>query len=47
MNDNQSAITIEWDFYHTPDIIWNAWIDQNTVKKWFGSDQRAKYYLLI
>jgi uncharacterized protein YndB with AHSA1/START domain len=38
MIDNESAITIEWDFYQPPNIIWIAWIDPNIVKKWFGSD---------
>jgi uncharacterized protein YndB with AHSA1/START domain len=41
MND-KGSITIEWDFYKPPDKIWDAWIDPNIVKKWFGSDPKGK-----
>ena len=41
MNDKQSVV-IEWDFYQSPNKIWNAWINPNMIKNWFGSDPNGK-----
>ena len=42
MKNNQNVVAIEWDFYQPIDKIWNAWIDPNIIKNWFGPDPKGK-----